>query len=70
MPKLKLTDKIKAINSVLFIIFGIIIMMRSIHLIFLNTGLKAWMPILVGASFIGYGIYRTVYVIKYIRDKQ
>ncbi len=70
MPKLKLTDKIKAVNSVLFIIFGIIIMIRSINLIFLSTGLRALMPILVGASFVGYGIYRTVYVIKYLRDKQ
>lgn len=63
MGKLGLKNKIIALNSLLFVIIGMIIVIRSI-------GLHAWLPVIVGASFIGYGIYRTVYILKYLRSRQ
>ncbi|MCL4558242.1 MAG: hypothetical protein M1491_06385 [Deltaproteobacteria bacterium] len=67
MNRLKLTDKIRTINSGLFVLLGIIIVIRSIRL---SAGIHLWLPVLVGASFIGFGIYRLGFVLRYLRGRQ
>jgi uncharacterized membrane protein HdeD (DUF308 family) len=67
MDRLKLTDKIKSINSVLFMVIGIIIIVRSAAL---AAGIHIWLPLLVGISFIAFGIYRIRFVLKYLRGRQ
>ncbi|MGB9736159.1 MAG: hypothetical protein ACP5JP_08015 [bacterium] len=67
MKRLSLTDKIKAMNSGLFIVIGVIIVIRTVDLM---TDLYALFPLLVGISFIGFGIYRIRFVVKYIRSRQ
>lgn len=65
--RLKLTDKIKAANSGLFVAAGIVIIMRTAGL---SAGIHAWFPLLVGISFIAFGAYRIRYVVKYLRGGQ
>lgn len=67
MHKLKLTDKIKTINSGLFVVIGVIIIMRSSAL---SAGIHIWLPLLVGISFIAFGIYRIRFILKYLRGGQ
>lgn len=67
MHKLKLTDKIKTINSGLFILFGILIIIRSAGL---TAGIRLWFPFLIGISFIGFGMYRIRFILKYLRGGQ
>ncbi len=57
----------RAINSVLFVVFGIIIVLRSINL---SAGIHIWFALLVGISFIAFGIYRIRFVLRYLRDRQ
>ena len=67
MNRLKRTDKFKAINSGLFVIVGIIIIVRSAGM---SAGFHIWLPMLVGISFIAFGIYRIRFVLNYLRGKQ
>jgi hypothetical protein len=67
MNRLKLTDKIKAINSGLFIVIGIIIIIRSTNL---SAGIHIWFALLTGISFIAFGIYRIRFVLRYLRGGQ
>ncbi len=67
MNRLKPTDKIKAINSGLFVVIGIIIIIRSTNL---SAGIHIWLPLLVGMSFIAFGIYRIRFVLRYLRGGQ
>ncbi len=67
MSKVTLTDKIKTVNSGLFVIIGVIILIRSLHL---SAGLLVWLPLLVGISFIAFGIYRLRFVLNHFRSGQ
>ena len=67
MNRLKLTDKFKAINSVLFVVIGIVIIIRSAAM---DVGIHIWLPLLVGISFIAFGIYRIRFVLTYLRGGQ
>ena len=67
MNRLKLTDKFKAINSALFVVIGIVIIVRSATM---AAGLHIWLPLLVGISFIAFGIYRIRFVLNYVRGRQ
>ena len=71
MDRLKLTDKIKIINSILFIIFGIIIIVRVITVLPVGQAIvHAWLAIITGISFTGFGIYRSYYIVRYLRGRQ
>ncbi len=67
MNRLTLTDKFKAVNSGLFVVIGIIILVRSLNL---SAGMLVWLPLLVGVSFIAFGIYRLRFVLHYFRRGQ
>lgn len=67
MKKIRLTDKIRVLNSGLFIVIGITIVFRSIYLL---SGIYLLFPCVVGTGFIGLGIYRLKFVVQYLRDKQ
>lgn len=71
MERLSLKDRIKIINSILFIIFGIIIIVRTITILSISQAIgHAWLGILVGISFTGFGIYRSFYILRYLRGRQ
>ncbi len=61
MGKMGLLNKFKAINSILFIVIGIVIIFRSL------SSMPVFMPIIVGLSFICLGVYRSFHVLKYLR---
>ncbi len=67
MGKVRLSDKIRTINSGLFVVLGATIVIRSMHL---SVGIHAWLPVLVGVSFVGFGIYRLGFVLRYLRGRR
>ncbi len=70
MDRLSLKDKIKIINSVLFIVLGIVIIVRTMTIIpAIHAIGHAWLSIIVGISFTGFGIYRSFYILKYLRGR-
>lgn len=65
MPdKLSTTDYYQIITSVLMVILGAIILIRSC------SGTITLMTLLVGGGFFVLGSYRLNFVIKYIREKR
>jgi small-conductance mechanosensitive channel len=65
MPgKLSKTDYYQIITSFLMVILGVIILIRSL------SGPITPMTLLVGGGFLGLGVYRLNYVVKYFKGKQ
>lgn len=65
MPdKLCKTDYYQIVTSVLMVVLGGIILIRSV------TEKVTLMPLLVGGGFLALGLYRLNFVIKYLREKR
>lgn len=65
MPrKLGRTDYCQIVTSVLMVILGAVILVRSL------SGSIAVMTLLVGGGFLALGCYRLSYVVKYFRERR
>ncbi len=65
MPdKLSRTDYYQIVTSVLMVILGAVILIRSV------SGAITVMTLLVGGGFLALGCYRLNFVIKYFREKR
>ena len=61
--KFKAIDYYQIIISVLMIVFGIVILFRSI-----NIGIS--LPqVLIGGGFLGFGLYRGIFIVRYFKSK-
>jgi len=61
--KLKAFDYYQTAISLLMIVFGIVILFRSI-----NIGIS--LPqVLIGGGFLGFGLYRGIFIVRYFKSK-
>jgi len=61
--KLKALDYYQTAISLLMIVFGIVILFRSI-----NIGIS--LPqVLIGGGFLAFGLYRGIFILKYFKNR-
>jgi hypothetical protein len=61
--KLKVLDYYQTAISLLMIVFGIVILFRSI-----NIGIS--LPqVLIGGGFLAFGLYRGIFILKYFKNR-